>query len=146
MLGVGDQPRRRVKIRSSPAGATITGALVSVDQRDGQQGRSADGQRGQQRVEPTAPGVTETGAPAVPVDLDDRVVDIEQRASGAASGVDGGVGCRRCRRRCRRVSTALVPSSGVSPATAIRNEATASSWRTWPKVNARRNEFNVEGA
>jgi hypothetical protein len=24
--------------------------------------------------------------------------------------------------------------------------ATASSWRTWPKVNARRNEPNVEGA
>ena len=39
------------------------------------------------------------------------------------------------------------PSSRVSPASAIRNrEATASSWRTWPKVNARRNDPNVEGA
>jgi hypothetical protein len=33
------------------------------------------------------------------------------------------------------------------PDKAIRNrEATASSWRTWPKVNARRNVPNVEGA
>jgi len=29
----------------------------------------------------------------------------------------------------------------------VRNlEATASSWRTWPKVNVRRNDPNVEGA
>jgi len=32
-------------------------------------------------------------------------------------------------------------------AKAIRNlEATASSWRTWPKVNVRRKIPNVEGA
>ena len=41
----------------------------------------------------------------------------------------------------------LVASRRVSPASAIRNrEATASSWRTWPKVNVRRNEPNVDGA
>jgi hypothetical protein len=40
-----------------------------------------------------------------------------------------------------------VGSSGARPARAVRNrEATASSWRTWPKVNARRNEPSVEGA
>jgi hypothetical protein len=39
------------------------------------------------------------------------------------------------------------PSSTVSPAIAIRNrEATASSWRTWPKVKVLRNEPNVEVA
>ena len=37
--------------------------------------------------------------------------------------------------------------SGVWAASRVRNrEATASSWRTWPKVNARRNEPSVEGA
>jgi hypothetical protein len=39
------------------------------------------------------------------------------------------------------------PSRRVSPANASRNlEATASSWRTWPKVNVRRNDPNVEAA
>jgi hypothetical protein len=39
------------------------------------------------------------------------------------------------------------PSSSVFSARLIRNrEATASSWRTWPKVNERRNDPSVEGA
>jgi hypothetical protein len=41
----------------------------------------------------------------------------------------------------------LAPSRSVSPATEARNrDAIASSCRTWPEVNARRNEPNVEGA
>jgi hypothetical protein len=40
-----------------------------------------------------------------------------------------------------------VAISGACSASLVRNlEATASSWRTWPKVNARRNEPSVEGA
>ena len=43
--------------------------------------------------------------------------------------------------------TAEVSSSRVSPASAIKIlEAIASSCRTWPKVNARKNDLNVEGA
>ena len=38
-------------------------------------------------------------------------------------------------------------TSGAWAASRVRNlEATASSWRTWPKVNERRNEPSVEGA
>jgi hypothetical protein len=38
-------------------------------------------------------------------------------------------------------------SSGVlEPSPVSTREARASSWRTWPKVNARRNEPSVEGA
>jgi hypothetical protein len=48
-------------------------------------------------------------------------------------------------------STSTGPSmpatSGVRPASPFSSrEATASSWRTCPKLNARRNEPNVEGA
>ena len=62
------------------------------------------------------------------VDLDDRVVDIDQHELAV---------------RCRRPW----PTSGAWPASPVRNrEATASSWRTWPKVNARRNDPSVDGA
>ena len=45
-------------------------------------------------------------------------------------------------------ATSVMPvTSGVSAANPVRNlEATASSWRTWPNVNERRNEPNVDGA
>ncbi len=47
----------------------------------------------------------------------------------------------------RWVDSGAVVTSGVWSAKSVRNlEATASSWRTWPKVNERRNEPNVEGA
>lgn len=37
--------------------------------------------------------------------------------------------------------------SGAWTLRPVRNrEATASSWRTWPNVNARRNDPSVEGA
>ena len=39
------------------------------------------------------------------------------------------------------------PRSSMCPTSATRNRvATASSWRTWPKVNARRNDPHVDGA
>ena len=37
--------------------------------------------------------------------------------------------------------------SGARVASPVRNrEATASSWRTWPEVNERKNDPSVEGA
>lgn len=69
---------------------------------------------------------------AVPVDLDDGVVDIEQRIA----------------RRVLAISSAdSMTHQRGEPANATRNRAAiASSWRTWPKVNARKNEPNVDGA
>jgi hypothetical protein len=62
------------------------------------------------------------------VDLDDRVVDIDQHVPLAVTVAESG------------------QHRGWSASAARNREATASSWRTWPKVNARRNEPNVEGA
>ena len=43
--------------------------------------------------------------------------------------------------------SSIPATTGVVAARPLRNLAdTASSWRTWPKVNARRNEPSVEGA
>ena len=106
---------RRGAIRRIPCvvvGPTITGAASF----------GADG--GEQRVQPADPGVAVSRALlGVPVDLDDRVVDVDQT--------------RPVDRRRRAVS--------VRPGRRNR-DATASSWRTCPKVNARRNEPSVEGA
>ena len=51
------------------------------------------------------------------------------------------------------ISTSTVPESAMPPSNSVcsarlsRNrEATASAWRTCPKVNERRNEPSVEGA
>jgi hypothetical protein len=45
------------------------------------------------------------------------------------------------------VATGAAMDRPVSLARASRNlEATASSWRMWPKVNARRKDPNVKGA
>ncbi len=72
----------------------------------------------------------------MPMDLSDGVVDIEQRTPRARVGAPSGA-----------AGVEVSPNSRVSPDSAIRKlQAIASSWRTWPKVKARRNDPNVEGA
>ena len=85
---------------------------------------------GQQRVQAADPGVAEPGALlGVAVDLDDRVVDIDERVPAGVAG------------------PRQAWSQPASRPARVRNrEATASSWRTCPKVNARRNDPSVDGA
>ena len=86
--------------------------------------RRVGGDRGDQRVQSTNPGVAVTGSLfGVAVDFDDRVVDVDEDWAvdpGDQRGAIGQPGQHR--------------------------DATASSWRTWPKVNSRRNDPNVDGA
>ena len=151
----GARPRRGRRTPSPPAPAAARSGSAGARVRDGLQRvarpaasrRAADSHEplrsrcatitgaagggrhgGQQRVQPADPGVAEPGALlGVAVDLDDGVVDIDQHVPVPARRPAG-----QQRRRA------------ASPA---RNRAaTASSWRTWPKVNARRNDPNVDGA
>ena len=47
----------------------------------------------------------------------------------------------------RTLGSVVGATSGAWAASLVRNlEATASSWRTWPKLNVRRNDPSVEGA
>ena len=117
--------RASATIRSAPRGdphaplrsrcATITGA------------RACGGDGGDQRVQPTDPGVAEPGALfGVAVHLDDGVVDIDQHPA-----VDAG------RATCGRAARPGRPGTGTRRRRAGGHDRS---------VNARRNDPNVEGA